>query len=231
MTARKFGLMLMGAVALAHPDAHAGAWLAPEEGQSIETRAIGVQDDRVFYEQQIYLERPLGDRFAIVAKPLIVSGGANVLTGYKVEAEGGLKTALLRSPNATISVQASALWRSDGLYDACGQGGGELRAMGGASFEGGRSFLNVEAGVRSVGGCDIGRFDVAVGRRIADRAMGMLEASVYAPRDEVGVLKLQASVLHLGVQREAVQIGVRVRLDPRGSETALVVSLWGPLER
>jgi hypothetical protein len=137
----------LGVLALAAARAEAGAWIAPEGGQAIQTEVVGARNEAAYLESQLYLEQPIGPRVSLVARPWLENGASVGEQGWRAEAEGGVKAALVRTAGAAIAVQASALWRSD-PDPGCGEGGGEVRALGGVSLADGRGFVNAEAGAR-----------------------------------------------------------------------------------
>lgn len=204
--------------------AAAGAWLAGEEGQSINTVVFGRREDEGFVERQYYVEERVSDRFAMVIRPLVASGSFYGGSTVRAEGELGLKAAVFRGRNAAVSLQAGAIANSDWMT-RCWYGG-ELRGMGGLSFGGGRGYVNAEFGTRRLnGGCRAHRLDVSTGYRFLRYYNGVFDAFAYAAEGERTVLKIQASILQASFQR-SLQIGVRTRVDGGPSETALVFSLW-----
>ncbi len=222
----KAGLGL-GLLALAAGRAEAGAWIAPEGGQAIQTEVLGARDEAPVLESQLYLEAPVAERVSLVARPWIENGETVGDEGWRAEVEGGVKAALLRTSNAAVAVQASAVWRSDPDL-GCGEGAGEIRALGGMSFASGRGFLNAETAARvHDGGCPAGRVDLTLGYRPAPRWLGMAETFVFAPEGREAAVKAQFSLVRFSERGSGVQLGVRVRLDGEDAEPALVVAFWG----
>jgi hypothetical protein len=212
--------LLFLSAAAAEPAA-AGAWLTD---QTIITQVVGEDEGGVFAETQMLLEAPLSSRTAFVARPSAAGDAGGLAEG---EVEAGLKQALLRSDNAIVSVQATALWR-DNRNLGCEGSGGELRGMGGLGFADGRGFVNVEVAGRAVeGGCRVRRLEAAAGWRPNPRWLGLAEGFFYGDNDRDPGLKAQMSVVRMGRGGRGLQVGVRVNLDDGGDAApALVLGLW-----
>jgi len=222
----KLGLSL-GVLALAAARADAGAWVAPEGGQTIQTEDVGERDEALFLESQLYLEAPVGQRASVVLRPWLENGETVGEYGWRAEIEGGVKAALLRTSNAAVAVQASAVWRSD-PDEGCAEGAGELRALGGVSFAQGRGFVNAETAARvHDGGCPAGRLDLTIGYRPATNWLGMAETFVFAPEGREAAVKAQFSVVRFTERGLGLQLGVRMRVDGEDPEPALVLAFWG----
>jgi hypothetical protein len=206
--------------------ASAGAWIAPENGQEIWTNVAGTRDDLYFFESSAYWEAPFGERTSFVAAPWIEQN-YDTLDGWRAEAAAGVKHTLFRDEDTVMAVQASALWISHPSSE-CSEGGGELRWLGGRSFENG-AFLNVEAATRALsGGCGGERVDVTGGVRFARQWLGLGQVFLDAPQDGEESVKLQLSLVRFGENGRGIQLGVRARLDGGTEEPALVLGFWGP---
>jgi len=217
----------LGLLAFAAARAEAGAWIAPEGGQAIQTEVIAERDGGAVLESQLYLEAPVGERVSLVGRPWLENGATVGEEGWRAEVEGGVKAALLRTSNAAVAVQASAVWRSDPDF-GCGEGAGEVRALGGVSFADGRGFANAETAARlHDGGCPAGRVDLTLGYRPAPRWLGMAETFVFAPEGREAAVKAQFSLVRFSEGGAGFQLGVRVRLDGDEPEPALVLAFWG----
>ena len=218
------GAWCVSAIALAPGVARAGAWVAPLGGQSIHTEIVSTRADATYLESQYYLESPISSRTSVMARPWFESSLAT--GGWRGEVQAGLKRAVLRSDHAVVAVQASALWRSDAEF-GCGEGGGELRALGGVAFAHGRGFINGEAAQRAQsGGCGARRFEVTGGYRIAPRWLGLAEAFVHDPERGDRAVKAQLSVVRFDEEGHGVQVGARFRIDGGEIEPALVIAFW-----
>lgn len=216
---------IAGALAALPLEAAAGAWVAPEGGQQIHTEAVGERDDTLYLESQYYFEAPLSERLAFVARPWLESS-AGLAEGWRGEIEAGLKHAILRNDRGALALQAAALWRSDPGSD-CGEGGAELRALGGVSFAQGRAFLNAEAGQRvQEGGCPAQRIDLASGFRFTPAWLGMAEAFLHDDPAGDATVKAQLSLVRFDSAGRGVQVGVRMRVDGEAPEPALVLAFW-----
>lgn len=215
--------------ALAPAPAFAGAWIAPEGGQSIWTEAAGERGEAVYSESSIYLEAPVGDDWALVAAPWVTSddfrGGLDAL---RWEVTLGAKTAVVRAPGRVMAVQGAALWQSD-PSGTCAETGAELRWLGGAAFgPESRGFLNLEAAARSFdGGCGGGRYDVTLGYRPTEGWLGMAQLFLDDPSGGDQALKAQISFVRFGDQRRGIQLGLRGRVDGDAVEPALILGFWG----
>ncbi len=212
---------IAGVLAFAPAPAFAGAWVAPED-QRIHTELVGERDGAAYLESQYFFEAPIFSGASFVARPWLESAA----DGYRGEVQAGLKHSVLRSDSSALAVQASALWRSDPLA-GCGEGGVELRALGGASFAQGRAFLNAEAGHGvQEGGCASARLDVTSGFRFTPSWLGMAEAFVHDDDAGDATVKAQLSLVRFDSGGRGVQIGVRVRVDGDALEPALVLGFW-----
>lgn len=227
MRARIRASLSLGLLVFAAARAEAGAWIAPEGGQVIQTEVLSAPDDAPVLESQLYLEAPVAERVSLVARPWLENGETVGEEGWRAEVEGGVKAAVLRTPNAALAVQASAVWRSDPDF-GCGEGAGEVRALGGVSFAEGRGFVNTETAARlHDGGCPAGRVDLTLGYRPAPRWLGMAETFVFAPEGREAAVKAQFSLVRFSERGTGVQLGLRLRLDGEDAEPALVLAFWG----
>ncbi len=230
------GLRLLGVIAaLAPAPAYAGAWVAPEGGQEIWTSVAGEREGLSFFETSAYLEAPLGERTSIVAAPWIEQN-YDTIDGWRGEAVVGLKRALFRHDNMAVAVQAGAFWDShpedEGFGDdeGCGEGGGELRLMGGTSFTtfGQSTFVNLEAATRALsGGCESERVDLTLGYRPRENWLTMAQVFLDAPREGEETVKAQLTVVYFRRNGAGVQLGLRSRIDGEAEEAALVLGWWG----
>jgi hypothetical protein len=205
--------------------AAAGAWIAPEGGQEILTSGVGERNEAAVYESGAYYEAPLGADAAIVFAPW---GETNYDTvdGWRAEATLGLKHAIYRSRRHVMAVQASALWDSH-PDEGCGEGGAELRWLGGRSF-GETGFVNVETAARALsGGCEGWRIELTSGYRPDSNWLTMGQVFFDAPVEGDETVKAQFSLVRFGRGGGGVQIGLRARVDGGAPEPMLVVGLWG----
>lgn len=223
---RESGALILGALALSPATANAGAWIAPEGGQSIQSQAVGERAAGYVLETQLFFEQPVAQRTSVVARPWLETGWGVGESGWRAEAEAGLKQALLRTDRGAVAVQATALWSSHPGV-GCGEGGVELRALGGASFAQGRGFLNAEAGRRALeGGCEAFRVDVSSGWRFTQSWLGMAEAFSHQEPAGDATVKAQLSLVRFDDEGRGIQLGVRVRVDGQEPEPALVLAFW-----
>ncbi len=213
--------------ALAPAPAFAGAWIAPEGGQTISTEIAGQRDDQFYSESALYIEAPLSADLAIVASPWVTADP----TGYGIDALRwevtlGAKRALLRTPRYVMALQGSAIWYSDPAA-GCAEAGAELRWLGGMAL-GPRSFANLEAAERaSSGGCGGERAELTLGYRPAQRWLGLAQVFYDAPRPGEGSIKVQMTAVRFGDHGRGLQIGLRARVDGQAAEPALVLGFWG----
>lgn len=219
-----FGIAVCAASVWA-PNANAGAWIAPEGGQSVSTSAVGQRDGIVFYEGSGYWEFPAGDDTSFVVAPWMEQN-YDTIDGWRAEATVGAKRMVLRRGPYVAAVQGGALWVSHPAPE-CGEWGGEARVLAGRGF-GETGFVNVEAATRAVeGGCESDRLDLTVGYRPAENWLGMAQLFVDAPREGDEILRGQLTLVRFGESGRGIQVGVRARLDGGSEEAALVIGLWG----
>jgi hypothetical protein len=178
-----------------------------------------------FFETAGYWEIPLGPNDSFVAAPWLEQN-YDTLEGWRGEATFGFKHALWRGRDSIVSLQAGALWMSfPGA--GCGEGGAELRLLGGMNFGSG-SFLNAEAAGRALeGGCSGERFDLTLGHRPNERwlVMGQVFMESYGQSEDS--VDGQFSLVRFGDDGNGVQVGLRARLDGAVEEIALVLGFWG----
>ncbi len=219
------------AAALAPAEAIAGAWIAPEGGQEIWSQAAGERSDALYYESGVYNEAPIDEKSAAVFSTWVGSGAGSGPDGWRADAVLGWKRALLRTDFSVVAVQAGAVWRSDPA-DGCGEGGAELRWLGGRGFgEQGRGFVNLEIAARVMeGGCGATRLDLTAGYR--PRANWLAMAEVFTDEPQWGeqdgdmAVKAQVTLVRFNDEGRGVQVGFRVRLDGDEPEPAFVLSFW-----
>lgn len=209
--------------------AHAGAWVAPEGGQQIWTGVVGQRDEQPYYETSVYLEAPIGEGAnSLVASPWLKQSYETV-EGWTGEAVVGLKRVLLTDTDTAIAVQAGALWVSQS-GEFCSEGGAEFRVLAGRSFgETGRSFLNIEAAQRALGGgCTGQKLEVTGGYHAGPHWLGLAQLFIDSPDQGDQSVKAQLTMVRLGGDgRRGIQFGVRARLDGDELEPALVLGFWG----
>ncbi len=215
------GLALLSALL---PEAWAGAWLAPKDGQQIWGGAAGERASVRTYETSGYVEAPIGDRYAVVTTSWIEQSVA-LEDGWRGEALAGVKRAVFREGPNIVAMQASALWRSDPPGN-CGEGGAELRWLGGRGL-GETAFANVELAGRLLdGGCNGARLDLTTGWRPAENWLAMGQLFIDAPDEGDESVKMQLSLTRFDRHERGIQLGVRMRLDGEDLEPALVLGIW-----
>jgi hypothetical protein len=208
--------------------ANAGAWIAPVDGQEIWSSLVGQRDDLYFYEGASYWEAPFNERTAVVASSWLEQN-YETEDGWRAEALIGAKRVVFRDEDAVMALQAGALWISD-VSPGCGEGGAELRWLGGRSFGNG-AFLNLEAATRALqGGCGGERVDITGGMRFAENWLALGQVFVDAPREGEETVKLQLSLVRFGENGRGIQLGLRARVDGEADEPALVLGFWGPAD-
>lgn len=206
-------------------DANAGAWLAPADGQRIVTAAAGERDGFAVFESSTYIEAPLNDSFSILATPWIETS-YDLPEGWRAETTLGVKYAVFRRERSVMAVQAGAYWRSD-PPEGCGEGGAEVRWLGGQSF-GETGFINLDLGTRLLdGGCGGERMELSAGFEPVENWMTLGQVFLDAPHEGEETVKFQLSLVRFSAAGRGIQVGVRTRLDEPGAETALVLGLWG----
>jgi len=189
------------------------------------TTVIGTREEVSFFESSALWEIPLGDNDSVVAAPWIEQN-YDTPDGWRGEATLGVKHTLMRGGTGVMAVQAGALWMSEPPL-GCGDGGAELRWLGGLSLERG-AFVNLEAATRALaGGCGGERIELTVGYRPAENWLGMAQLFMDEPRLGEEILKAQLTVVRFGENGRGIQAGVRARIDGGGEEPALVIGFWG----
>lgn len=208
--------------------AHAGAWIAPEHGQSIDNAAVTSREDGAVYEVSAYIEVPIAARISTVATGWGEWAAADATAGSRSEATLAVKYAILRTEHAAMAVQAGAIWNIN-PNEGCSEGGAEVRWLGGMNLPN-RSFANLEIAARGLeGGADClgSRMELSLGRQFNSRWLGMGQAFVDSPLDGDDSVKVQASLVRFGADgRRGIQFGIRARLDGGAPEPALVLGLW-----
>ncbi len=219
--------LLVAAAALSPAPATAGAWVAPEGGQDITSSVVGQRaDGSVYYEGALYVEEPLGQNTSVVFAPWVETDPARG-DGERIEATFTVKHAIYRSGDNVVAVQTGGLWVSD-PGEGCGEGGAEVRVLGGHSYSDGRGFINVEAAARALsGGCEGGRAELTVGYRPNERWLGMGQVFLDSPVDGDPSAKAQISLVGFDRSGRGWQIGLRARIDSEDIEPAIVIGLWG----
>lgn len=225
---RTAGLRLLGIVAALSPaPATAGAWVAPEGGQWINTTVLGQREDETFFsEGSIYYEAPVRPDTSVVFAPWVESNH-QVMEGWRAEATLGAKHAFYRTEENVLAIQAGALWVSN-PDEGCDEGGAEVRFLGGRAVAEGRAFFNAEIAARVLnGGCEGGRLDLTVGYRPGENWLAMGQVFLDSPVEGDDALKAQITVVRFGRSGRGIQVGLRARIDGGEPEPALVVGLWG----
>ncbi|MBL8547932.1 MAG: hypothetical protein JNL81_15820 [Hyphomonadaceae bacterium] len=217
--------LLVAAAAFAPAPAAAGAWIAPEGGQNILTSTLVDHEETVTYEGSGYYEAPVREDTSLVLAPWVETN-PELVTGWRAEATAGVKHVFYRTDENVMALQAGALWVS--MPDAgCGEGGAEVRWLGGSSFNEGRAFLNVEAAARALsGGCEGGRLDVTAGYRPRENWLAMGQVFLDSPVEGHDTVRAQLTLVRFNNEGTGLQIGVRARLDGEDLEPALVIGLW-----
>jgi hypothetical protein len=146
---------------------------------------------------------------------------------WRADATLGGKQTLFRDEDTAMAVQAGALWISH-PGQGCGEGGAELRWLGGQAFEDG-AFLNIEAAARVLdGGCAGQRIDITAGRRFAGNWLALGQVFFDAPHEGEDSVKAQISLVRFGENGRGRQLGLRARIDGEAPEPAIVLGFWGP---
>lgn len=212
--------------ALAPAPANAGAWIAPEGGQQIWTNALGEVDGAEFFETSVYWEVPVGENNAFVVAPWLQTRD-DIVQPWQAEATLGFKRAFYREGDNVMALQAGAVWLSHPSVE-CGEGGSELRWLGGRSLSDTGAFANVEVASRAFdGGCGSERVDLTAGYQPAEGWLVMGQVFFDAPHEGDEVTKAQLTVVRFGSEGAGLQIGLRARVDGGDAEPALVIGLWG----
>lgn len=207
--------------------AQAGAWIAPEGGQSISTEFAGSRDELFYSESSYYVEAPVAEDVSVVVAPWVTTDpyqtGLDALH-WEVTLAG--KKATHRGERIVTALQAGVIWNSDPLA-RCAEAQAEVRWLGGRSI-GQRSFANVEAAER-VGdeGCGGERVDFTLGHRFAEHWLGMAQIFADTPRLGDSSAKAQISFVRFGASGRGLQVGFRARIDGEDAEPALVLGFWG----
>lgn len=208
--------------------AHAGAWIAPEGGQSIVNGVVSSRDDITAYETSTYVETPVGERTA-----LILSGWGEFAEDLpdltRIETTMAVKYTLWRGDRSVMALQAGALWVTDPL-DGCSEGGAEVRWLGGVNVTQ-RTFANLEVAGRALDGpsrCQGARADLTLGYHPSGNWLALGQIFADAPVDGEETLKAQFSLVRFGASgRRGLQLGLRFRVDGGAAEPALVLGVWG----
>jgi hypothetical protein len=201
--------------------------MAGDAGQEIVTQTAGRGENEAFYETSAYLESPIGEHAAFVAAPWFREGANSGEDDWLGEAVIGFKAELDHSDHGAMALEAGALWRSH-PKPGCGEGGAEVRWLGGRSFgKDDRGFANLEAaGDVQAGGCTGGRVDVTVGYRPNHHWLALANVFVDDARYGQTVVHAQLSLVRFEKGRTGIEVGVRARLDGDEREPALVLSVW-----
>ncbi len=206
--------------------ANAGAWIAPVDGQHIWTSLVGQRDELYYYEGSSYWEAPVEDRTSITIS-WWMENNYETEDGWRADALIGVKRTLFRNENIVMAVQAGALWNSH-PSDGCGEGGAEVRWLGGRSYANG-AFLNLEAAARMLdGGCGGERIDLTAGAPFAGNWLALGQVFLDAPHEGEETVKAQISLVRFGENGRGIQLGLRARVDGGPEEPALVLGFWGP---
>jgi hypothetical protein len=212
---------------LAPAPANAGAWIAPVDGQEIWTNVAGAREELSFFETSAYWEAPLGDSTSFLAAPWLEQN-YDTIDGWRAEAVVGVKRAVFRDEHTVAALQVGALWVSHPGAE-CGEGGAEVRLLGGRSYENG-AFLNVEAAARMLdGGCDGERVDITGGIHFAENWLALGQVFLDASSGAEETVKAQVSLVRFRQNGRGIQFGLRTRIDGGADETALVLGFWGPM--
>lgn len=191
------------------------------------TNVAGARDEVYFYEGSAYWETPLGESSSFVASPWYEQN-YDTADGWRAEAVVGVKRTVFRSDDTVMAVQASALWMSH-PGDACGEGGVEVRWLGGRSFDNG-AFVNVEAAGRALeGGCGGERLDLTGGARFGGSWLALGQVFLDAAHEGEETVRAQISLVRFGDNGRGVQLGLRARIDGGAEEPALVLGFWSPV--
>ncbi|WP_395648051.1 hypothetical protein [Terricaulis sp.] len=219
--------LTLSAALLSPACANAGAWIAPEHGQTIDNAAITAREDGAAYEISAYIEVPITARISSVSTGWGEWAEADPTNG-RTEATLGIKYAILRTEHAAMAVQAGAIWNIN-PNEGCSEGGAEVRWLGGMNLSD-RSFANLEIAARGLeggAGCLGSRAELTLGHQFGSRWLGMGQAFVDSPLDGDDSIKVQASLVRFGADgRRGIQLGLRARLDGGAPEPALVLGLW-----
>lgn len=211
---------------MAPAPAVASAWIVPADGQEIWTNVAGMRDDIYFFESSAYLEAPVSESTSVMIAPWYEQN-YDTLEGWRGEAVMGVKHTIFRDDNTVMALQAGALWISHPSSE-CSEGGGELRWLGGQSYQNGL-FLNIEAATRALsGGCGGERVDVTIGVRFARNWLALAQVFMDAPHEGEETVKAQLSLVRFAENGRGIQLGLRTRLDGGAEEPALVLGFWGP---
>lgn len=218
-------LTLTGAIAICAPaTANAAAWIAPVDGQEILTSTYGKRDGLSFYETAAYIEAPVTSNDSLVIAPWLIQDYIDD-AGWRAEATFGVKHVVTRTAHTVAAVQASALWVSQ-PPERCGEGGGELRLLGGVNLPH-NSFVNAEIAGRVLsGGCSDQRAEITAGAHIGNHWMGLAQVFVDGPQYGDETVKAQLSLVHFDDHHRGIQIGIRDRIDGGDDELALVIGFW-----
>ncbi|MDX2234886.1 MAG: hypothetical protein NW200_10355 [Hyphomonadaceae bacterium] len=216
------------AVLFAPASAQAGAWITADEGRSITTAGYRQDGDVRGYETDVYVEEPLGDRFAVVGRAYYATDNLGSETN---EADAGLKARLWRDGRTALAAQIGPTWRS-APPPGCAQNGGESRALAGRSGRGGRSFVNLEVAYRYNPGCSHVRYEATYGHRTGSRWLWL--AQVFADDDlRFGeTIKAQATMVRFSKAGRGLQLSARIQLDgAEVIEPTLIVGYWSGARR
>lgn len=220
------------ALALASPGvAHAGAWIAADEEQSITTFGYSRDDEGVAtLESDVYGEVPFGRHFALVGHTF---NTRNTLGEQRDEADIDLKVATFRGRRTALALQAGVTWRADPT-DGCSDVGAEVRALAGRSSKSGRSFLNAEAAVRADGdgGCAHARYELTAGMRPNARWLRLAQVFVDDDLEFGQTVKAQASLVRFTRKGRGLQLSLRFRVDDGAvTEPTLILGYWSAARR
>lgn len=212
--------------------AEASAWIAPQGDRSIVGAAYTETDEVSIIETDLHIEAPVGRRVSVVANHWAETVAGFEGSDTRVQSDLLVKYRLLRGERSVLSVQGGGVWDSRASGD-CGEYGGDLRLLGGASTRRGHFFANAEGGVRVQGvDCVHAKYDLTLGWKPLNRAIFLAEIFADDDLSYGQSIKAQLSGVVFARDGRGLQLGARVRVDVDDViEPTIIVRYWSALRR
>lgn len=208
--------------------AHAGAWVTAGEDRSITTFGYSRDDEIGTIESDIYTEKTLTSRLALVGHTFYSEDG---LGEERDEADLGVKVLGYRTDRIALALQGGVTWRSE-TEPACPDVGGEIRGLAGRSSASGKTFLNGEAAYRYANGCSHARYEVTAGWRPNDTWLALGQVFIDDDLRYGETIKAQASLVRFTTRGRGLQISARIQVqDGDVIEPTIILGYWSAKRR
>lgn len=227
MNLQRLGLRTAGALALCWPGmAHGAAWMMPD--QLIVGAMAKEQGDDLQGEVGYYYERGISPTIGVASRGFVSSKSDFAAPGRRTWAGQTALTGKLRllsGPHTAAAVELGPVYTFDKDRDCRGLGG-TLRGLAGASL--GPAFVNLEAAyVARTPECIHAQYQIDTGVQLGERWQAI--GNVFTNRNYNGgySANAQLSLLRRARSGDALQLGVRWRLDRvAGENPGIVIGWW-----